>query len=310
MSGSKRPTTPSSTRKASPRKVVKFATDVTEQKLQNANYEGQINAIQKSQGVIEFEMDGTILTANDNFLDMMGYTLDEVQGKHHSMFADEEVARSAEYKEFWATLNRGEFVAAEFKRRGKAGNEVWLQAIYNPILDLNGKPRKVVKFATDVTEQKLQNADYEGKIDAIQKSQGVIEFEMDGTILTANENFLDMMGYTLDEVQGKHHSIFADEEVRRSAEYKEFWATLNRGEFVTAEFKRSERAAKKSGSRRLTTPSSTSTASPQGRQVCHGRHGARATTTRSRRAAPKDAGAHAAGRRERQPVRGRSAGRG
>ncbi|MFT5108069.1 MAG: methyl-accepting chemotaxis protein, partial [Pseudoalteromonas tetraodonis] len=142
-----------------PRKVVKFATDVTEQKLQNAEYEGQIEAILKSQGVIEFEMDGTIITSNDNFLDVMGYTLDEVQGKHHSIFADDQDRQSPEYKEFWATLNRGEYVAAEFRRLGKGGKEVWLQASYNPILDLNGKPRKVVKFATDVTERiRMQEA--------------------------------------------------------------------------------------------------------------------------------------------------------
>ena len=106
----------------------------------NGDLEGMIQAISRSQGVIEFEMDGTILTANDNFLDIMGYTLDEVQGQHHSIFADEEVAQSAEYKEFWATLNRGEFIAAEFKRRGKGGRDVWLQATYNPILDAQGKP--------------------------------------------------------------------------------------------------------------------------------------------------------------------------
>ena len=204
----------------------------------NADYEGQIEAIRKSQGMIEFEMDGTIITANDSFLDMMGYTLDEVQGEHHGIFADEEVRQSTEYKEFWATLNRGEYVAAEFRRLGKGGKDVWLQASYNPILDLDGKPLKVVKFATDVTEQKIQNADYEGQIEAIRKSQGMIEFEMDGTIITANDSFLDMMGYTLDEVQGEHHGIFADEEVRQSTEYKEFWATLNRGEYVTAEFRR------------------------------------------------------------------------
>jgi methyl-accepting chemotaxis protein len=204
----------------------------------NTKYEGYAEAILKSQGVIEFEMDGTIITSNDNFLDVMGYTLDEVQGKHHSIFADDQARQSPEYKEFWATLNRGEYVAAEFRRLGKGGKEVWLQASYNPILDLNGKPRKVVKFATDVTEQKLQNAEYEGQIEAILKSQGVIEFEMDGTIITSNDNFLDVMGYTLDEVQGKHHSIFADDQDRQSPEYKEFWATLNRGEYVAAEFRR------------------------------------------------------------------------
>ncbi|MHC4304492.1 MAG: methyl-accepting chemotaxis protein [Planctomycetota bacterium] len=200
--------------------------------------EAKLAAIDRSQAVIEFEMDGTIITANENFLRPMGYTLDEVRGKHHGIFVDEAYRRSPEYAEFWATLNRGEYVAAEFKRLGKGGREVWIQASYNPILDESGRPFKVVKFATDVTEQKRRNADFEGQIGAIQKSQGVIEFATDGTIITANDNFLNPMGYTLDEVRGKHHGIFVDDEYRRGPEYAEFWATLNRGEYVAAEFKR------------------------------------------------------------------------
>ncbi len=200
--------------------------------------EGQIKAINRSQAVIEFEMDGTILTANENFLRSMGYTLDEIRGKHHRMFVDEATGASDEYRNFWERLNRGEYIAAEFRRLGKHGREVWIQASYNPILDESGRPYKVVKFATDVTEQKLRNADYEGQIAAIRESQAVIEFNMDGTIITANENFLKPMGYTLDEVQGRHHGLFVDDEFRNSAEYREFWEKLNRGEFISAEFKR------------------------------------------------------------------------
>ena len=221
-----------------PFKVVKYATDVTEQKMRFADYSGQVAAIAKSQAVIEFRMDGTIVTANENFLHALGYTLAEIKGQHHSLFVDEEYRRSADYKEFWAKLNRGEFIADEFKRIAKGGKEVWIQASYNPILDLNGKPFKVVKYATDVTEQKLKNADYAGQISAISKSQAVIEFRMDGTVITANDHFLKALGYTLDEIKGKHHSLFVDEEYRRSAEYKEFWAKLNRGEYVADEFKR------------------------------------------------------------------------
>ena len=221
-----------------PCKVVKFATDVTQQKLTNADYAGQIAAIGKSQATIEFKMDGTIVTANENFLKTLGYTLDEIKSRHHSMFVDEAYRNSADYKEFWAKLNRGEYVADEFKRIGKGGREVWIQASYNPILDLNGKPCKVVKFATDVTQQKLTNADYAGQIAAIGKSQATIEFKMDGTVVTANDNFLRTLGYTLDEVKGRHHSMFVDEAYRQSADYKEFWAKLNRGEYVADEFKR------------------------------------------------------------------------
>jgi len=188
--------------------------------------------------VIEFNMDGTIVTANDNFLRAMGYTLGEIQGKHHSMFVVPEDRSSAAYREFWAKLNRGEFQAAEYKRLGKGDKEIWILATYNPILDEAGKPFKVVKFATDVTEQKLKAADNDGQIAAIRKSLAVIEFNMDGTIRTANQNFLDAMGYTLGEVQGKHHSMFVEPAERNTPAYREFWDKLNRGQHQAAEYRR------------------------------------------------------------------------
>ena len=202
------------------------------------DYAGQVAAIRKSQAVIEFAMDGTVLDANDNFLKALGYRLDEIQGQHHGMFVEPAYKQSSEYREFWAALNRGEYQAAEYKRIGKGDKEVWIQASYNPIMDLNGKPFKVVKYATDVTAQKLKNADYVGQIAAIGKSQAVIEFKMDGTVLNANENFLRTLGYTLDEIKGRHHSMFVEEAYRQSYEYKEFWAALNRGEYQVAEYKR------------------------------------------------------------------------
>jgi methyl-accepting chemotaxis protein len=203
-----------------------------------ADYAGQVAAIRKSLAVIEFEMDGTILDANENFLKALGYRLEEIKGRHHRMFVDPAYSESSEYREFWAALNRGEYQAAEYKRIGKGGKEVWIQASYNPIFDAGGKPFKVVKYATDMTEQKLQNADYLGQIAAIGKSQAVIEFKMDGTVLAANNNFLSALGYTLDEIKGRHHSMFVDEAFRQSYEYKEFWAALNRGEYQAAEYKR------------------------------------------------------------------------
>lgn len=225
-------------RDGKPFKVVKYATDVTEQKLQAADYQGQIEAVSKAQAVIEFNMDGTIITANANFLNTLGYSLDEVRGKHHSIFVEEAFRRSSEYTEFWAKLNRGEYEAKEYKRIGKGGREVWIQASYNPIFDLNGKPFKVVKYATDVTETKLRNSDYEAQINAVQKAQAVIEFNMDGTIVTANDNFLGALGYTLDEIKGRHHSMFVEESFRQSADYRQFWEKLNRGEFEAGEFMR------------------------------------------------------------------------
>lgn len=221
-----------------PYKVVKFATETTDQKLAQANFSGQIDAISKSQAVIEFNMDGTILTANDNFLQTMGYTLEEIQGKHHSMFVEPSYRTSEKYQQSWKSLNRGEYLAAEYKRFGKGGKEVWIQASYNPIMDMNNKPFKVVKYATDITEQKLSHANFSGQIDAIGKSQAVIEFNMDGIILTANDNFLQTMGYTLQEVQGKHHSMFVEPNYKSSVEYQQFWASLNQGEYQSAEYKR------------------------------------------------------------------------
>ena len=145
---------------------------------------------------------------------------------------------SAAYREFWAKLNRGQFDAAEYKRIGKGAKEIWILATYNPILDETGKPFKVVKFATDVTAQKLKAADSDGQIAAIRKSQAVIEFNMDGTIRTANANFLEAMGYTLAEVQGKHHGMFVAPNERNTPEYREFWNRLNNGQYQAAEYKR------------------------------------------------------------------------
>ena len=198
----------------------------------------KLDALSKSQAVIEFNLDGTIITANQNFLGAMGYRLDEIQGKHHSVFVDPEFRESAEYKEFWEALRRGEFQSREFQRVAKGGRSIWIQASYNPLLDGHGKPFKVVKFASDITEQKLRNADYEGQINAIQKSQAVIEFNLDGTVIVANDNFLKTLGYRLDEIQGKHHSMFVESDYRDSIGYREFWDSLRRGEYQAAEYKR------------------------------------------------------------------------
>jgi methyl-accepting chemotaxis protein len=221
-----------------PFKVVKYATDITQQKLHSADSEGQLAAISKAQAVIEFTLDGKILNANDNFLKTLGYALEEVKGQHHSMFVDPAYRQSPEYRMFWEKLARGEYDAAQYKRIAKGGREVWIQASYNPISDMNGKPFKVVKYATDITQQKLQSADYEGQLAAISKAQAVIEFGIDGKILTANENFLKVLGYTLDEVKGHHHSMFVETGYRQSPDYRLFWEKLGRGEYDAAQYKR------------------------------------------------------------------------
>ncbi len=199
---------------------------------------GKLAAIDKTQAQIEFNLDGTIITANENFLTTLGYSLDEIKGKHHSMFVTERDRSSPNYKAFWEKLNRGECQAADFQRVGKGGRELWIRASYNPVFDVHGKVYKVVKFATEVTAELNRIADFQGQINASSKSQAVIEFTLDGTITAANENFLNTLGYSLDEIKGRHHGMFVEEGFRQSTDYREFWARLNRGEYQSAEYKR------------------------------------------------------------------------
>lgn len=196
------------------------------------------NAINRSQAVIEFNVEGEILTANDNFLGAVGYALDEIKGKHHRIFCDPAYGKSQEYKDFWASLGRGEFHSREFQRYAKDGSEIWIQASYNPVIDRNGDVKKIVKFATDITESKFRNADFEGKVNAISRSQAMIEFDLEGNILYANENFLVTLGYTLDEVVGKHHQIFCEPSYTQTAEYKNFWQRLGSGEYSSGQYER------------------------------------------------------------------------
>ncbi len=204
----------------------------------------KVAAIGRSMGVIEFDLDGTVITANENFLAVVGYSLPEVVGKHHSMFVDPNHARSSEYGLFWGRLNRGEFIADKFCRISKSGKEVWIQASYNPLLDADGRPFKVVKFATDITAVEMETRELQAKMEAIGKSEGVIEFNLDGTVITANPNFLGVVGYSLTEVVGKHHSMFVDPNYAKSAEYRMFWDRLNRGEFVADKFRRIAKGGK------------------------------------------------------------------
>ncbi len=197
-----------------------------------------VAAIDRVQAIIEFDIDGTIVRANDNFLSALDYKPEDIVGKHHRMFVDAEYARSAAYADFWSNLARGEFQAGEFQRYGRNGREVWIQASYNPIFDSRGKVVGVVKFATDITATKRESADFEGQIRAIDKSQAVIEFDLDGTIRTANQNFLHAVGYTIDEIRGQHHSMFVEASYAQSAEYRDFWLRLGRGIFDAGDYKR------------------------------------------------------------------------
>ena len=208
--------------------------DVTEIR----KHSGMIDAIDKAQAVIEFALDGTVQTANANFLATLGYDLAEIKGRPHSMFVDPAESQRPEYQAFWNKLRSGQFDAGLYKRIGKGGKEVWIQASYNPILDSNGKPFKVVKFAIDVTEERLRLANYEGQLNAINKVQAVIEFGMDGVVREANQNFLDVLGFTLSEIRGQHHRMFVDPVEAQSAEYRAFWEKLGRGEYDAGQYKR------------------------------------------------------------------------
>ncbi|WP_043878830.1 methyl-accepting chemotaxis protein [Azorhizobium caulinodans] len=198
----------------------------------------KLSALDRAQAIIEFTPTGEILDANQNFLSLVGYGLNEIKGKHHRMFVDPREAESAEYRAFWQALGKGQYQEAVYRRIGKGGAVVWIRAIYNPLIDRSGKVLKVVKFATDITEQKMRFAEHESLLAAISKSQAVIQFDLKGNILEANQNFLDTMGYRLDEIVGRHHSMFVPEQMRQSPQYAAFWDNLRRGEYQAAEYKR------------------------------------------------------------------------
>ncbi|MBZ5762389.1 PAS domain-containing methyl-accepting chemotaxis protein [Rhizobium sp. VS19-DR104.2] len=209
-----------------------------------ADAKAVLDAMSKSQAIIELKLDGTIITANENFCRTLGYQLSELAGQHHRLLVDPEEAAAPEYREFWAKLARGEFDRRQYKRIGKGGREVWIEASYNPVFR-GGKPYKIVKFATDITEQKLKSAEEAGKLDAISRAQAIIEFTPKGDILTANENFLNTVGYQLSEVQGKHHAMFCEPSFANSEEYRRFWSRLAGGAFIVEEFVRIGKGGKK-----------------------------------------------------------------
>ena len=203
----------------------------------NSSNKAVIAALEKSQAVIEFAMDGTILRANDNFCSALGYTQSEIVGKHHRIFVAEAEASSQDYQNFWARLRSGQFDRRQYRRIAKDGREVWIEATYNPILK-NGKPFKIVKFAIDITATKAASINDANTFAAISRSQAVIEFNTDGEILTANENFCSALGYELSDIRGKHHRMFCKPDYTNSEEYREFWRRLGKGEILANEFLR------------------------------------------------------------------------
>lgn len=227
-----------------PQKYIGVRYDITAAEIERQNAKGILAAIDTSFAYIEFDTKGLVMSANANFLKTLGYRLDEITGKHHRMFVEQSYTNSNAYSQFWNELNAGNNQSGVFKRINKEGKEIWIQAVYAAVKDEMGRVFKVVKIATDVTAEKVRGVDCEGQLEAISKSQATIEFGMDGTIQIANENFLTTLGYSLDEVKGRHHGMFCEEALRHSAEYKEFWAKLNRGEYQAGEFKRVGRGGK------------------------------------------------------------------
>ncbi len=221
-------------------RVMVQASDATDWLREHHEMKGQIGAIGETQAVIHLGLDGRVLDANRNFLDAMGYRIEEVRGQHHRMFMPPGTT-GPDYESFWERLRRGEHMTDVFMRHGKGGREIWLQASYNPILDEAGRPFKVVKYGTDVTAQRLRDAEVRGQTEAICRSQAVIAFDLDGTILEANRNFLDAVGYRADEIIGQHHRIFVDPAYAAGAEYAAFWADLRRGSFRSGIFRRQGR---------------------------------------------------------------------
>ena len=221
---------------------VVFTWELVTEKAQNAQAQAdaaaQLFALNQSMARIEFELDGTIRTANAAFCAAIGYSLDEIKGRHHRMFVDSQTSASREYDRFWQDLAAGRFQAGEYKRVAKGGRDIFIQASYNPVCDATGKPYKVVKFASDITEQKMKAADAEGQLQAIGKAMAVIEFNLDGSIIGANDNFLEVLGYAADEIKGRHHRMFCEPSLVNSHEYARFWSELAAGRFQSGEYKR------------------------------------------------------------------------
>ena len=200
--------------------------------------QGLTQALERSMAVIEFDTDGTVLRANDNFLRLTGYRADTLVGQHHRRLCPANVVQGRDYGDFWARLKRGEFVSGTFHRLDAQGRTLWLEASYNPVPDSSGKIAKVVKYALDVTAQVERDSEAQSNLKALDRALARIEFDLDGRILTANDNFLATLGYSLKEIQGQQHRLFCEPALVNSSEYADFWRRLNAGEFFRGQFKR------------------------------------------------------------------------
>ncbi|MFN3984630.1 MAG: methyl-accepting chemotaxis protein [Rhodocyclaceae bacterium] len=211
---------------------------IAEQQQTIAQLTAKLTTIDRAMARIEFSPEGVVTDANDSFLTVMGYQRAEIVGQHHRMFCEPEWTSSRDYAEHWARLARGEFVTGRFKRRNKQGRTVWIEAMYGPVLGPQGRVEAVVKYALDVTRDAEAALRAQGLVDAVDRSNAVIEFEPDGTIITANANFLNTVGYALNEIAGRHHRMFCEAEYASGPEYASFWRRLAHGEFMSGQFHR------------------------------------------------------------------------
>jgi methyl-accepting chemotaxis protein len=211
---------------------------VQDLQLTLAQQTSMLEAINRSMACIEFDLNGVVLTANENFLNTMRYRSEQVVGKEHRMFCTADFGRSSEYSQLWARLRNGEFVSSTFQRVAGDGSTVWLEASYNPVKDIDGRVLKIIKYAMDVTQKVQAKHETDSKLAAIDRSMAVIEFDLSGNIIAANDNLLRVMGYNRQDLIGKNHTLLCPADVANSAEYKDFWRRLNKGEFFSGQFKR------------------------------------------------------------------------
>jgi methyl-accepting chemotaxis protein len=221
-----------------PKKYLGVRYDITAQEIERHNMRGIFSAIDSVYAYIEFDLNGNVILANKNFLDVLGYQLDEIKGRHHKQFVDPAFSQTVDYANFWSDLREGKAKSDVFKRISKSGKEVWIQAVYSPVRDEVGRVFKVIKIATDVTKQNMLNTENAAKLKAIDVTQATIEFNPDGTVITANDNFTSTLGFDLREIVGKHHRTFVDPALAGTQEYRNFWERLNQGESITGEFHR------------------------------------------------------------------------
>lgn len=213
----------------------RLKTELMQNQQQLQSYTHYLNSIKQNIAVIEFTPLGIILSANKAFLDTVGYSLDEITGQHHRIFCEADYAQSRDYSNFWQQLVAGKSQSLTFLRLGKQGQKIWLEATYFPVLE-QGVVTKVVKFASDVSDKTRQQKEQEAVIDALQKSQAIIEFTPEGEILNANPNFLTTVGYPLEQIRGRHHQMFCFDDFYR--ENPDFWQDLKQGHYKTGQFER------------------------------------------------------------------------